>query len=288
MGGMKISELDFLRLLPAFMRDDEAVRALSRAMDKLLGDPGKRLDAISTWGSIGDLSEAECDELAWELDIDWYDSTGMSLQEKRDTIRLAQQIKRKRGTKWAVERLVTAYLGEGYVLEWYELEGYAPYTFIALTTNPSITAENYRQFVEAVKAAKNERSHIAGVFFFWEQGPEAGVEYGLGTSLHRYQYTACGTRHRPAILGAAIRAGAETEPEATGHLYGFAQAGENACGAYPQAAAVAANMRLAAASELRAAYAGYKYPECGAEGVKATQGAAIVGTAIVGRAIIRD
>ena len=33
----------------------------------------------------------ECDELAWELDIDWYDSTGMSLEEKRETIKLAQQ-----------------------------------------------------------------------------------------------------------------------------------------------------------------------------------------------------
>ena len=29
MGGMKVSDLDFLRLLPAFMRDDEAAIALS-------------------------------------------------------------------------------------------------------------------------------------------------------------------------------------------------------------------------------------------------------------------
>ena len=29
MGGMKVSELDFVRLLPAFMRDDEAAIALS-------------------------------------------------------------------------------------------------------------------------------------------------------------------------------------------------------------------------------------------------------------------
>ena len=98
MGGMKISELDFLRLLPAFMRDDEAVIALSKAMDKLLGEPGKRLSSIRTWDKIDELTEAECDEMAWELDIDWYDSTGMSLKEKQETIKVAQQIKRKRGT----------------------------------------------------------------------------------------------------------------------------------------------------------------------------------------------
>ena len=119
MGGMKVSELDFLRLLPAFMRDDEAAIALSKAMNKLISEPGSRIPSIRTWDEIDNMSEAELDELAWELDVDWYDSTGMSLEEKRETLKLAQQIKRKRGTKWAVERLISAYFGEGYVMEWY-------------------------------------------------------------------------------------------------------------------------------------------------------------------------
>ena len=34
MAGMKISDLDFVRLLPAFMHDDEAAIALSKAMNK--------------------------------------------------------------------------------------------------------------------------------------------------------------------------------------------------------------------------------------------------------------
>ena len=117
MAGMKISDLDFVRLLPAFMRDDEAAIALSKAMNKLIQPPGSRIPTIRTWDEIDSLNEPECDELAWELDIDWYDSTGMSLEEKRETIKLAQQIKRKRGTKWAVERLISAYFGEGYVME---------------------------------------------------------------------------------------------------------------------------------------------------------------------------
>lgn len=41
MGGMKVSDLDFLRLLPAFMRDDEAAIALSKAMNKLISEPGQ-------------------------------------------------------------------------------------------------------------------------------------------------------------------------------------------------------------------------------------------------------
>ena len=254
MGGMKISELDFLRLLPGFMRDDEAVKALSDAVNQLLGEPGKRLKTVRTWDMIDELNEAECDELAWELDIDWYDSTGMSLEEKRNTIKVAQQIKRKRGTKWAVERLITAYFGEGYVLEWYETGG-DPFTFTVLTTETYISPENYAKFLEAANAAKNERSHIAGIFYYWQQGPDPGIECALGSDFHRYSFEKCGTRDRAATLGFIVKHSIETEPEETIHRYGFTEAGEN---------------------------------KCGSEGVKAKLGAAIVGTAIVGRAVIRS
>lgn len=291
MGGMKISELDFVRLLPAFMRDDEAVIALSKAMNLLMGEPGKRLSTIRTWDKIDELNEAECDEMAWELDIDWYDSTSMSLEEKQETIKVAQQIKRKRGTKWAVERLISAYFGEGYVMEWYEMEGTpytTPYTFIVLTTETHITTENYVKFVEAANAAKNERSHIAGIYYFWQQGPDPGVECSLGSSLHRYDFEKCGTRHRTATVGFVVKHSIETEPEETLHRYGFTAAGENTCGTYPQAAAVGAALKAGAAVGQATADTVYGFPECGAEGVKATLGAAIVGTAIVGRAIVRS
>lgn len=252
MAGMKISELDFARLLPVFMRDDLAVAALSKAVNELLGEPGKRLSTIRTWDKFDEMNEAECDEMAWELDVDWYDPTGMSLEEKRETIKAAQQIKRKRGTKWAVERLISAYFGEGYVMEWYEMGG-TPYTFMVLTTEANITAENYTKFLQAANAAKNERSHIAGIFFYWQQNP--GIEVASATDFHRYDYEQCGTRYRSATVGFIIKPGIETEPEEKLHRYQFTEAGE---------------------------------VKCGADGIKATLGAAIVGSAIVGRAVIRS
>ena len=150
MAGMKLSELEFLRLLPSFMRNDEAVIALSAAVDKLLGEASERIPTIRTWDKIDELNDKELDALAWELDVDWYDDT-LGINEKRATIKAAQQIKRKRGTKWAVEQLITAYFGEGYVVEWYEI-GDQPFTFIALTTNEAITQEDYEKFVEAADA----------------------------------------------------------------------------------------------------------------------------------------
>lgn len=233
MGGMKVSNIDFIRLLPAFMHDDEAAIALSKAMNMLINEPGSRIPSIRTWDKVDNLSEAECDELAWELDVDWYDSTGMSLEEKRNTIKLAQQIKRKRGTKWAVERLISAYFGEGYVVEWYETDD-SPYTFVALTTNTNTDAHNFEKFVEAVKAAKNSRSHLVGVFYFWQQGPDPGIEYRLDTSLHRYDLVKCGTRPRIATVGFIVKPSIELEPDETLHQYDFTHAGEFECGTYPR------------------------------------------------------
>lgn len=249
MAGMKISDLDFLRLLPVFMHDDEAINALANAMNRLFGDPDRRLDTIRTWDKIDELNEAECDEMAWELDVDWYDSAGMSLTEKRETLKVAQQVKRKRGTKWAVERLISAYFGEGYVMEWDEMDG-NPYTFHVLTTETHISPENYTKFMQAANAAKRESSRIVGVFYYEHQGSDSGVEIALGTSLHKYEHIDCGTVHRPAVIGIAVRHAVEMEPEVKLHMY--------------------------------------DHTECGENGVKATQGAAIVGTAIVGRAIIRN
>lgn len=247
MGGMRISDLDFVRLLPVFMQDDEAVVALSRAMNRLIGEPAKRIDTIRTWDKIDEMGDAECDEMAWELDVDWYDSAGMTLEEKREALKIVQQIKRKRGTKWAVERLIAAYFGEGHVAEWYEVNG-LPYTFVVLTTNTQVSQESFDKFVETASIAKNERSHIAGIFYYWPQGPEDGVEVAPESALHRYNFRKCGTHYRPATIGIIVKAsGIETEPETVAYRYGFRK--------------------------------------CGESGIKATVGVDVVGRAIVGKSI---
>mgnify|MGYP000143353496 CR=1 FL=1 len=51
MGGMKVSNMDFIKLLPAFMQDDEAAIALSKAVNKLIGEPGKTSGHKSAHGT---------------------------------------------------------------------------------------------------------------------------------------------------------------------------------------------------------------------------------------------
>lgn len=259
MSGMKISELDFVKLLPVFMRDDEAVKALSEAVNKLVGEPGKRLHTLRTWDKIDELTEEECDELAWELDIDWYEST-IGLKEKRETIKAAQLIKRKRGTKWAVERLVAAYFGDGYVTEWFETGG-APFTFTVMTTNENIMAESFNKFLEAANAAKNERSHIANIFYLWKQ--DVGIEYTLKSHHHSYEYEKCGTKNRPAVFGLVIKKSIETEVGEDAYCYDFVKSGEVICGTYPQLLIIGTTIKSAITSSEKMVHALYDYEKCG-------------------------
>jgi len=159
--GMNISNADILALLPLFMRGDETNAALSRAVNKLIRELGSRIKQLRVWDQIENLDHADLDELAWELNVDWYE-TGMSLEAKRQTIKYAQQIQAKRGTKWAVEHLISAYFGCGYVAEWFETGG-EPYTFSAEITNSDLRDLSVKQFVEAVNAAKSVRSHLVSI-----------------------------------------------------------------------------------------------------------------------------
>lgn len=169
---MKLSDIEFIKIVPEFMKNDEAVKAFCQALDKLL-EPCSRASTLSTWASFGELTESECDELAWELDVDWYDYNA-AIEQKRAAVSSAQQIKRKRGTKWAVEQLVSAYFGDGKVTEWYE-EGEEPFTFSVSSENPNITPEMFVKFIQAVNAAKNERSKMSKMTHEWNLKKEIQI-----------------------------------------------------------------------------------------------------------------
>ena len=119
---MKLENVEIVKLLPPWMRQDEANAALSRSASSLFQEPAKRIKQLRIWDKIDELDDDMLDELAWELNIDWY-SSAMEISKKRATIKVAHLIMEKRGTKWAVEQLISAYFGTGYVKEWFEYGG---------------------------------------------------------------------------------------------------------------------------------------------------------------------
>lgn len=175
MSGMKVSELDFLRLLPAFMRDDEAAVALSKSMDRLIGEPGKRLKTIRVWDSIDDLTEEECDELAWELSIDWYDST-YPLEVKTSLIKNYIYAKRKNGTKASLLSVLRSIFKGAEIEEWFEYGG-PPYAFRLEVQIPEngVTAAQQSRTLANIKYYKNVRSWLEKLNYTHESHGELKV-----------------------------------------------------------------------------------------------------------------
>ena len=161
-GEMKLSTLEFIRLLHRFMREDGAVKGLAAAMDEIVPELAQSTATLSTWDHIDELTEAELDALAWELNILWYD-TGASLDTKRALVKDSDLVYKRLGTKWAVENVINSYFGEGFVEEWFEYDG-QPGRFRVYSTNPSLSNERLVEFMNLLNKVKRASAKLDGIF----------------------------------------------------------------------------------------------------------------------------
>ncbi len=161
-GGMKLSTLEFLRLLPAFMREDLAVISLSHGVGLIVPELSNSIQRLTTWDHIDKLTEDELDALAWELNILWYDK-GANLDTKRDLVKNSDKVYQHLGTKWAVENVINSYFGEGYIREWFEYEGEPGY-FRVYSTNPTLNNERLTEFLNVLNKVKRYSSKLDGIF----------------------------------------------------------------------------------------------------------------------------
>lgn len=162
MSGVKLDTLDFIRLLPSFMRGDLAVLGLAGAMDEIVPPLTGSIGLLTTWDKINELGEDELDELAWELNILWYDKAA-NIETKRDVILNSDKVYRKLGTKWAVENVIQSYFGEGYIREWFEYEG-EPGHFRVYSTNPTVNNEQLTAFLNILDKIKRHSSKLDEIF----------------------------------------------------------------------------------------------------------------------------
>lgn len=158
---MKLSNIEFLKLLPQFMRDDAAVRGLAAAIDEIVPSLAESIKKLSTWDHIDELNDAELDELAWELNIPWYDSSA-SLEVKRNVVKNSDNVHRHLGTKWAVEYIIKTYFGDGYITEWFEYGG-EPGHFRVNSSNPSLNNERLAEFLELLNKTKRASAKLDGI-----------------------------------------------------------------------------------------------------------------------------
>lgn len=158
---MRLNETEMVKLLPAWMQEDGSDKGLATGCDIISRDAYARLKLLSRWDKIDQLSDAELDEMAWELNIQWYDSTA-PIAAKRAVIRNSDRVYAKLGTPYAVEQIVADYFGTGEVREWYQYGG-QPHHFKVLSDNPSLVNSNLDLFLKLLRTVKRRSSWLDAI-----------------------------------------------------------------------------------------------------------------------------
>ena len=158
---MKLQEAEILKLLPAWMRDDGSVKGLAEGTDEVTRALAARIKLMSRWNQIDQLDEQTLDEMAWELNIQWYDSTA-PIEAKRAVIRNSDRVYAKLGTPYAVAQIIADYFGTGEVREWYQYGG-KPYHFKVLSDNPGLVNENLDLFLSLLRTVKRRSAWLDAI-----------------------------------------------------------------------------------------------------------------------------
>ena len=159
---MKLSEHEHRRLLPLFMRKDGTAEGLAAGISEVVRKIDCERPILRKWDQIDSMTHEQLDEMAWELNVLWYD-TAASLETKRRLIKNSDKVYARLGTKWAVEEVVASYLGDATVLEWWEYEGGRPHYFKVESENPQITTDLEELFLRALDIVKRKSQWLEAI-----------------------------------------------------------------------------------------------------------------------------
>lgn len=159
---MNTSNVDLVRLLPQFMREDGAAQGIGEVVSAFVREMSAAADLLAGWDKLEQLPEEQLDEIAFELNLSWYDKAATA-SIKQNLIRDGIYMHSKLGTKWAVENIINTYFGSGFVREWFEYGG-EPGHFRAFSSNPDISEQRLNEFLSLLDKVKRASAHLDGVY----------------------------------------------------------------------------------------------------------------------------
>lgn len=158
---MKLEDVNFIELLPAFMREDGACIGLSEGVNKVSTELARRVKLLTTWNQIDNMKSQELDLLAEELHISWYDKSA-AMEVKRNIIKQSDMVHAKLGTNWAALQVITEYFGESKIIDWYDYSG-EPGHFKIQTMNQSIMSSKANAFMQILEKVKRKSAHLDSI-----------------------------------------------------------------------------------------------------------------------------
>jgi len=148
-------------ICPDSIKGDPQVQAACHAIDQELKAIYDEIPSISFIPNIATQVSPLLDILSWQFHVDIWQDWGGPLDDatKRQLILESLQWHSKKGTKWAVNRVLSVVFKQGAITEWYEYGG-RPYFFRIITEDPIVDPVQQATVIQAVYALKNERSWL--------------------------------------------------------------------------------------------------------------------------------
>ena len=149
------------KLLPDILKKDERLKAFAELEGKNFKEVSAKLPYLFVY-KLENLSNKELEELAWQFDIskvEWELATDR--EQKEELIKNNILLKAKRGTPWAVKRVLELLGLEGQIKEWFEYGG-QPYRFkvdINLKYQ-GLQSDTYDKLLNLIEEYKNLRSKL--------------------------------------------------------------------------------------------------------------------------------
>lgn len=142
--------------------DAEPITSLAQVADVELGKINT--DLLLIYPAIDSLNEQLIDYLAVQMHVDEYDDTE-NLDVKRQQVKQSFLLHRLKGTKYAVQKVVSTVYQSAKVEEWPEYSG-EPYHFrVTGITAPMNETKTINKLVRLINAYKNTRSWLDYVQF---------------------------------------------------------------------------------------------------------------------------
>lgn len=150
---------DLTKLLPYSLQNDPFTVALTEAFENQITQLYDEFRAISNLYLLKDAPSLLVDFLAFEKHVDFYE--GLTLEEKKNVVRNALHVHRKKGTKFALLRVFELLNLDGKIEEWYEYDG-DPYYFKASidVSDRGVDDATIKLLERLIKTYKNNRSWL--------------------------------------------------------------------------------------------------------------------------------
>ena len=162
--GRDMYTVNFADYLPGALKQDPKIKAIAEAVTKEALTVSGEIENVLIYSRIDELPEELVDILAYDFHVDWYDYS-YPLAAKRDLLKSSVRVHKKMGTKYAIEKALSALYPESEVEEWFEYEGEPGHFHIVCdVTNSRITA-SYSDIVRAVKLYKRLSAHMDEVVY---------------------------------------------------------------------------------------------------------------------------